>query len=505
MRALLGRMLLGRATLILALAVLASASLEPMRIDIFAKHYVVLLVGTPGTRIKFFLNMTHNDVHISKSLYDRSQSFFASSDGVSGSESFFFGDHRIRLPVKFTSLDKDRTFSIFEQPFDGVLGLGPLSPLWVYWQRATVTPRRLYLGELRMTSLLDADEHPPVLPFDSVWSTSGPVIIHPFSVFSIIPEGDFSLGKISKIFGHTDLCNLIFDGVCLPEKAFQFGRLQLVGARSMHFEPVAIGGQNIQLGLEFFETHVVLIDRVQNVVAFSESIFSFKEYTYPSYLALLIAGIALPYSLIEFEHNRLLREIELFGLASLAVTFLNLTMGLMVSRHIRDYCEISTTWPFLAYIAFHILAFSAKILIRRPQLRYLERYLFICTSLLIMWLCKIEEHQSVAAMSYLLFLTTVQGFYTFFTLMDSYAHNMMWWPVTVLFAAMYVLFLYFGALLPMLLSTSSFTSWVFLDATLYLLVIVIAPAWVMQTSSVKANSQYVQCEPDFQCEPVCSV
>jgi hypothetical protein len=473
---------------VLAFLFVGVASLDPVRLAVIDNHYTTLIVGTPGTRVKFRVNITHNDINIHKSLDSLSQTFYRSSDGVSGSESFFIGPHRVRMNVKFSVLESDRMFSILQQPHEGVLGLGPMSPIWLHWKYATITPRKIYLNEFKHNSMMNPHENCPVFSYDDIWifGTEG-VRINPSSMITLLPRDVFNSSKKKfKLRGKKELCKFVFkQGKCLAEKEFVLSGKNLMSSHGIKFESVVSAPiDQIWLGSEFFDDHVIFIDREARVVSFSESVYAFQQYSYESWFAVILALISIVYVLIEMEHSTQIRSLEIYGVFTAFIAFISQIFGLYVARHIRDYCDMQP-WPFLLIIGIFILATAIKMaLTSRSDIRYIERLLFISASLTIIWLCRINQHTSLANQIFIAFLMTLLNIFSWFTLMDGYARNLTLWPVVIPITLSHSFFLFFGALLPAYASTHV-SSWMIFDAYIYYLMFILTPAWVMQLTLKK--------------------
>lgn len=471
-----------RALLFVSLAMAACAfALDPVRLNVVDRSYVSLIVGTPGTLVRFRVNLTSDDIYIHRSLDDRSQSFFMSVDGQSGHESFFIGKHRVRLPVKFSSLSPDRPFAVFQQPHEGVLGFGYYSPLWLHWDTATVTPSTIYLNEINFHAAMHPDRPTPVMSYHDVWvSHKGPICAHPSSTLTLLPKEFFyEKKKHVLIRGNPDLCTHLFSKKCPEEQEFDLSKYEMVSPKGIHFKSVVVTPMDqIWLGGEFFRHHVVFLNRRQGVVSISESIYSFTEYSYSSWFSLIIAVLAIVYVLIEYEHKKVLRALEIYGIAAQLVAFVSVTFGLLVSRHILAFCELPPI-TFLVLIASSIALTCGFIALNRKEYRYIERMLFMSSALLVLWLCGVEEHTSHADKAYLLFITSCLNIYSWFTFMDGFARRLPLWPFLFLVAFSHSWVLVFGTLIPVLAATE-YTLWVWYNAYLFYLGFILTPAWVFQ-------------------------
>jgi hypothetical protein len=190
--------------------------------------------------------------------------------------------------------------------------------------------------------------------------------------------------------------------------------------------------------------------------------------------------------MIEFLDGTVVRGLEFYGLLWIAFTYINLTAGMGISRHIRDYCELNASWPILVYVALYIVLLLLKIPFSMRNLRYLERHLYVNASILVIWLCSIEDHQTMADVTQLLFIATLHGIYTAFTLFDGYARRLPLYGVAGILFALYVPFLLFGSFFPAMMMAGE-SGWVLLYAAFYVLLAVITPAWILQVEISKVQ------------------
>lgn len=173
------------------------------RLEIYHKEYIQVVLGNPDVyvllRLDFNLNQTYlyNEPYATSETYDSwnditptstpflfwnsnsfpstlnggaiSNSFAADSLPIfisgsnsvkKGSEIFYFGIHKLRLPVVYGTPDPYYLSSITNRiQHDGVLGLGRGSSFWKSWQTVTITSGNIVFGSYdeREANLLDTN------------------------------------------------------------------------------------------------------------------------------------------------------------------------------------------------------------------------------------------------------------------------------------------------------------------------------------------------------------
>jgi hypothetical protein len=142
-----------------------SLLMEPITLSIVKKEYVNLCVGEPCRWLKFKLDRSSDIIRIHPNARSsESPTYWSSANSNSASDFFYFDTLRIRLPL----VEAPATLMGFADEWvpDGTLGLGPKSPIWVYWQNYTISSTRLYLGQYQYWAQEDPRQRPPIFYFD---------------------------------------------------------------------------------------------------------------------------------------------------------------------------------------------------------------------------------------------------------------------------------------------------------------------------------------------------
>lgn len=173
-----------------------------VRLEVVHKEYIVLPTGNPDMYVKLRLDFNLNDTYLYTEPFTNSQTYSILNDitadpnnpfswwsyptiptiinggGIShqdsignlpmfiggantlkhGSEIFYFGLYKLRLPVIFGYPDPYYTSTLTNRvQHEGVLGLGRSSAIWQTWQTITITDGNLVLGmyDEREANLLD--------------------------------------------------------------------------------------------------------------------------------------------------------------------------------------------------------------------------------------------------------------------------------------------------------------------------------------------------------------
>ena len=142
-----------------------SLLMDPVTLSIVKKEYVNLCIGEPCRWLKFKLDRSSDFILIHPTARSsESPTYWSSANSNRGSDFFYFDSLRIRMPV----YEAPVTLMGFADEWipDGTLGLGPKSPIWLYWQNYTISSTRLYLGQYQFWAQEDPDQRPPVFFLD---------------------------------------------------------------------------------------------------------------------------------------------------------------------------------------------------------------------------------------------------------------------------------------------------------------------------------------------------
>jgi hypothetical protein len=127
----------------------------------------VLVIGKPEKRYRMLIDFSLNEILMKSCLHLRSYTFDVSSNDTS--DIVTFSSDSLLDPVTrgverfpITERCSQEEFPVVEclqsDSCDGVLGLGPESPVWVKWSTATITRNALHLGYNNPRRLVPKDE-----------------------------------------------------------------------------------------------------------------------------------------------------------------------------------------------------------------------------------------------------------------------------------------------------------------------------------------------------------
>lgn len=117
-----------------------------------------ITIGRPEKRYEMLVDFTRNEIDMKSCLHTVSYTFDVSPDSNNTSDVIMFSDDSLLDPVKRGIYRFPiREHCAADEPLDsaqcnasptcgGVLGLGPLSPIWLKWSSATITRSALNLG-----------------------------------------------------------------------------------------------------------------------------------------------------------------------------------------------------------------------------------------------------------------------------------------------------------------------------------------------------------------------
>ena len=146
---------------------------EPARMSIYFGHIVRLQVGSPPQNANLLLRWDLNEIYIALPLCDVSdtceRSALATNPQTVDNERGYvgqpevvdyitFGAVRMRAPIRLGMPAIVNSIAAESVTFQGVLGLGPESPLWQHWDEFTWTPTSLLLGGYDAATL-EASSH----------------------------------------------------------------------------------------------------------------------------------------------------------------------------------------------------------------------------------------------------------------------------------------------------------------------------------------------------------
>lgn len=118
-----------------------------VRIPVYRKEFVQLVVGSPGTYRTLRLDFAANDTLVlfqTPSSYSRSYVQYE-GDERHGTELLYIGCHRIRVPTLYDPAKA--SYYDTQVTYHGVMGFGKSSSLWHHWQRYTLSSTTIVLGD----------------------------------------------------------------------------------------------------------------------------------------------------------------------------------------------------------------------------------------------------------------------------------------------------------------------------------------------------------------------
>jgi hypothetical protein len=227
-------------------------------------------------------------------------------------------------------------------------------------------------------------------------------------------------------------------------------------------------------------------------VFITESTYCFSKYAYASSFAIIIGLYTM--SWIPFDlGNSAMPELfiaQVYGYLLMMTIYVCLVIGLRVNRFVSGFSEFTDT-PALWLIALNLIISMVVLILfqRKPRVIYLQRFMFISSGLLMLWLCSIESHVTTADLGYLVFLATSICVFGVFTLIDGYVKNLTGWKWLIPLVILHILFLAIYNLQPAFQSTAM-RSWTqIISSILYIVVVVFALSWIIQNESAKHQNK----------------
>ncbi len=176
------------------------AWIRPLSLDVVHADYIHVDVGLPGKHARLKLDASLDHIYLLGSLRSSSNSYLISQeaslehpDCKFGSEIFTLaGDTRIRLDVLYDCSPPAHSEAYLRSVmYHGVLGLGPRSPLWLHWNRITLTSWTLYLGEHALHQSLFPTASIPMTPRGTPLTVRDPQNGKNYSL-QLLPSSPFS-------------------------------------------------------------------------------------------------------------------------------------------------------------------------------------------------------------------------------------------------------------------------------------------------------------------------
>jgi len=435
--------------LIIALALLFGAVAgiaSPLRLPLSTGNFVRLLVGHPGIYLNLQVNTSATDIELYAPLYLRSQSELLRRDGT-GEEVFFFnGDTRLWLPYRLNPFP-DKDSMRFYPPGDGVFGLGRHSRLFNFWHNYTLNSQYLYLGYYDPYSQLSADERAPVLlanePAACQLDDGGAcrVVLDPGRVDTFLPAALYHRTPHSLTLRSSN-CQHQYREIgmeassCEDTETLQLTESSVRLVNGLEYNATRRhDGSEIRLGLHFLEEHSVFHDHVRGRQFFTPSAFALRPSNYVALCIVVLAFILMAWATIvtvdrygsEWTFN-LTFMLEFYGYLVCTVAWASTLFGLRWARLVANFLRMPAA-PLLVFISLALLAcllgslwllthFDLQITLQpragrmarnkaeASRLKHLRLLFFPSAVLMTLWLCVLQNHNSLPDIVYLLVFVT---------------------------------------------------------------------------------------------------
>lgn len=130
------------------------------------RYAVELPVGNPSQQLTLRLDPRAGELILSHRVRMLSRTSTLDADGIHGSDLFYLGRYKLRLPVRWDDAavaTLRATTQRLQRPPDGVLGVGGASPLWRWWPEHSLAPGRWTLGGYDNSARRVASTQTPLL------------------------------------------------------------------------------------------------------------------------------------------------------------------------------------------------------------------------------------------------------------------------------------------------------------------------------------------------------
>lgn len=467
-------------------AACAPTSLSPLVLPVMHNQFVQLITGNPGQRFLYQLDFSHSDIHLYTNLESVSQTFSLSSNGQNGTEIFYIGKYRIRMPFVYmpypqTDIDLPPTGS-----FQGTLGLGEFSPLWLYWDNISVSQKSIIFGQYYVYAQYDYTERPPPIGPNFM----GTVRSEDNTTLEMCIEFDRVETALPPFYYHNDLetvylvsyadCNsalrkLIHDpiAVCSDDVAMDVGQQTIRLRNKMSYRSIVEAeDEMIHIGRRWMQNNAWFYDNRYNSAIVARSAFHFSQPGGLVICGLVLSLLVITWGMLVLAYKfadewifNLVLLLELYShLLSWAI-FAITTFGLQWTRLVVSFVhgDPSLLFTFIVYFITAGSTFSFVAIVRnvRPALPLKEtpnrhsdnvarmqrfrnpRIVFVLGSMMAaLWLCFVEFHFSTFDLFYLLLISIILTVVSTVLTLGSIYHRHPLAYLQVLQTITYYIFLY---------------------------------------------------------------
>ena len=421
--------------------------LQTVRLTVHESVHVQLLVGNPGQFVNFRLNYSLDEIQLHSSLSGRSQTY--SETGGSGTELFYLGDYRVRLPFRYAT-DTAEPIALLSRPgpYGGTLGLGRYSPLWKYWRRVGYSTNSVLLGGYDSYAQLDPDTRPPLLSHGRVSCSLDTGIIaelqiDPSCTDLYLPGESFTEQPQTISFSGESDCSAdyaalgITGGHCSNENELPVRPQDMYLVSQKHYSAVQRSHDGkLRLGWRFLQDYAWFCDWNHNQVGLTSSAYGHQPSDLNALCSILLILVVTVWLTMVFGRPdtewlfQMTLFFEMYGHLIAGITVFVNFYAMQWTRFITNFLEFSAAplLLFYAYIlsvsfaaALGLLYWNVRLPLRfhesperhRENLARLRRYnnlrifLFLSSTLSALWLCVLPNHKNGSDLLYLLFFATM--------------------------------------------------------------------------------------------------
>jgi hypothetical protein len=420
-------------------------SLRAVSLTVYEETYVRLLVGNPGQLINFRLNYSLDEIQLHSSLSAQSQTYSSSEWG--GTELFYLGDYRVRLPFRYAA-DAAEHIAMLSRPgpYGGTLGLGRYSPLWKYWRRVTYAPDSIRLGNYNSYAQLDPQQRPPLLTHGRVSCSLdtgrpaelqlSPKYMDMYLPGEIYTEQPKAIHYSSESDCEQDYAALGIAGSCSRDTTLPVRQQHIYLINQQQYNAVQRSHDGrLHLGQRFLQQFAWFCDWDHDKVGISSSAYGYELSSLNALCAILlilVVTVWLTMMIGQPEEEWLFQMVlffELYGHLVAGVTVFVNFYAMQWTRFVTNFIEGSAT-PLLVFYSYVVLvSFSATLGLLLSNVRLpltlsesqdrhsqnmqrlrrhngLRVFLFLSSTLTALWLCVLPNHKNGSDLIYLLFFST---------------------------------------------------------------------------------------------------
>ena len=511
--------------LLLLAAVLATVghclplyALQPVRLTVHENVHVRLLVGNPGQFVNFRLNYSLDEIQLHQSLDGSSQT--CSETGERGTDLFYLGDYRVRLPYR-RAADSAEPIALQSRPgpYGGTLGLGRYSPLWKYWRRVGYSTNSILLGGYDSYAQLDPETRPPLLSHGRVSCSLdtgliGELQVDPGCMDMYLPGESFAEPPHSISFRGESDCAADYAALgidaahCSNENELAVRSQDVYLVNQKHYEAVQRSHDGkLRLGQRFLQDYAWFCDWDHDKIGMTGSAYGYSASNLNALCAILLILVVTVWLAMVLGRPdtewlfQMTLFFELYGHVIAGVTVFVNFYAMQWTRFITNFLEGSAVPLLLFYMYILSVSFAAALgllywnvrlplrfhdspdrhsqnVARLRQHNNLRIFLFLSSTLSGLWLCVLPSHKNGSDLVFLLFFATVLCIASGVLTLHNHWTGRRYTLLMALHTALFYAFLIFANIVPSAATIDMHDSR-FLTVALYMFALVFFPTEII--------------------------